>query len=1036
MIKIINQISLKLGFSFILILVSAVSLFAQKKEIQFEHISTNDGLSHSTVYCIMQDSYGFMWFGTQNGLNKYDGYNFTVYKNIPFDSLSLSDNWVQSLLEAKDRTIWVGTHSGGIFEFDRDKKIFINHRNEPGNSNSLINDRIWDLLEDNKGNIWIGTSAGLDKYDVKNKKFTHFLSDEITSLINNAVNSIHQDKNGMLWLATWGAGLIKFDPSSGKIIRTYTFENHPKKLRYVSNKIKVVFEDREGVFWLATSGDGLIRFNPGTGKYKYFVNDPDNKYSIDYDYVLSIIEDEHGNLWLGTHDGGLNEFNKSENKFYHFLYNPLDPYSLSNDWVPALCEDRSGIIWLGTDKGVDKFQPGSQVFKTLRHIENFPNSLSSDDVHSVLEDSDGIIWIGTWNGGLNRYNPSTKNYKTYYNTAEKNSLPNDIVLCMMEDSDKQLWFGTYNGLARYDRKNQDFKIYKSTKGDSTTLSFNDVSTLCEDSSGYLWVGTWGGGLNRMDRKTGIFKQYLSNPDHSNGLNDQIITCLFVSKNGTMYIGTAAGGLHIYLRNFDKFFSFKFDPADTGSISSNSINCITEDQEGMIWIGTAGGGLNKFNPLTKKFDYISDKDGLADNAITAILIDDRNNFWLSTSKGLTCYNPNNLQIINYDYTDGIGNTQFVNAASKGSDGKLMFGGKNGVTFFYPSISNEPDFNPSLVVLGFNIFDQPLKLGKDVSSVNYVELNYTDNTFSIDFAALSASRPDKIRYAYRLKGLDNNWVISDKRRTAYYTNLDPGTYTFHIKASLDGKNWIEKKDSLTVYIIPPFWQRWWFIILSVLLFGLIVYSIYQYRVNSLLKIERLRTRIASDLHDELASNLSSIAMFGNIIQQENQEKKSPPHELLDRIINLSQESVVSIREIIWAINPKVETIQNLLIKIRDSIVVSCRAKNIKLEFDIPDEQILSTENLSPEIRRDLWMLLKEVLMNSIKHSCCTELKLIALYDGHLMRIVIKDNGKGFNKDEKYSGHGLVNIKRRAASLKADLEISSEKNEGTTVVLSFKV
>ncbi len=984
----------------------------------------------------MQDSYGFMWFGTQNGLNKYDGYNFTIYKNVPFDSLSLSDNWVQALLEAKDGTIWVGTHSGGVFEFDRDKEIFINHRNEPGNSNSLVNDRIWDLLEDNEGNIWIGTSAGLDKYDVKNKKFTHYLSEEINSLINNAVNSIHQDEHGMLWLATWGAGLIKFDPSSGEILKTFTFENHPDNLKYVSNKIKVVFEDQKGIFWLGTSGDGLIRFNPVSGEYKYFVHNPDDKYSIGYDYVLSIIEDENGNLWLGTHDGGLNEFNKKENKFYHFLNNPLDQYSLSNNWVPALCADNSRIIWLGTDRGVDKFRPGSQVFKILKHIENFPNSLSSDDVHAVMEDSDGFIWIGTWNGGLNRYDPTTKTYQKFYHTTEKNSLSNNIVLCMMEDSDRQLWFGTYNGLAMYNKKNNNFKTFKSTKGDSTTLSFNDISALCEDKKGNIWVGTWGGGLNRLNKKTGKFKQYLSDPDHTNGLMDQIITSLFLSKNGTMYAGTAAGGLHIYLDNFDKFYNFRFDPSDSNSISSNSINWITEDKEGIIWIGTAGGGLNSFNPKTKKFKYFYEKDGLADNAITAILIDNNQNLWLSTSKGITRFNPNSLQVINYDYSDGLGNTQFVSAAGKGNDGKLMFGGKNGVTYFYPSIKDEPNFNPSIVILNFNIFDQPLKLDKDISGVDYVELDHTENTFSIDYAALNASRPDKIRYAYKLEGFDNNWVISDKRRTAFYTNLDPGDYKFYVKASLDGNNWVEKKEGLTVYIIPPFWQRLWFIILSTILLALIIYSIYQYRVNSLLKIERLRTRIASDLHDELASNLSSIAMFGNIIQQENQEKKNSPHELLDRIINLSQDSVIAIREIIWAINPKVETIHNLLIKIRDSIVVSCRAKNIKLEFDIPDEQMLSAENLSPEIRRDLWMLLKEALTNSIKHSCCTELKLIALYDGHLLRVVIKDNGKGFNKEAKFSGHGLVNMKRRAASLYADFEINSEKDEGTTIILSLKI
>lgn len=1010
-------------------------LKAQKKEIQFEHFSTGQGLSHSTVYCIMQDSYGFMWFGTQNGLNKFDGYNFTIYKNVPFDSLSLSDNWVQALLEAKDGTIWVGTHSGGVFEFDRNSETFVNHRNDPGNENSLINNRIWDLLEDKDGNIWIGTSAGLDKYDVRNKKFTHYLGTEITSLINNAVNSIHQDKDENLWLATWGAGLIKINPS-GEIIKTYTFENHPKNLRYVSNKIKVIFEDDESYYWLGTSGDGLIRFNPVTGAYKYFINNPDDEYSISYDYVLSIIQDKEGNLWFGTHDGGLNEYIKKENKFYHFLNDPLDQYSLSNNWVPALCEDHSGIIWLGTDKGVDKFHPGRQVFKNLRHIENYPNSLSSDDVHAVYEDHEGNLWIGTWRGGLNRYDPVTDIYKIFLNSKDRNSLPNDIVLCMFEDSDKQLWIGTYNGLALFDKKNQNFKTYKSRKDDSTSLSFNDISSLCEDKQGNLWVGTWGGGLNRMDRKTGKFKQYLPKPDQSNGLMDEIITSLFVSKDGTLYVGTAAGGLHVYIENFDRFFSFRFNPADPSSISSNSINWITEDSHSIIWIGTAGGGLNRFDPKSKKFNHYTEKDGLADNAITAILIDQRENIWLSTSKGLTRFNPETKQMINFDYADGLGNSQFVGAANKGRDGKLIFGGKNGVTMFYPSAADEINFNPTLVILSFKVFDLPYRTGKNILDIDYLELPHNDNTFSIDFAALNSIRPDKIRYAYFLEGFDHEWVLSGKRRTAYYTNLDPGTYNFHIKASVDGDNWVQKKQSFSIYIIPPFWQRWWFILLSVIFLGLVIFSIYKYRVNSLLKLERLRTRIASDLHDELASNLSSIAMFGNIIRQENETSKNTPHELLDRIINLSQDSVTSIREIIWAINPKTETVRSLLIKIRDSVIVSCRAKNIILEFDIPEEQMLPMENLSPEIRRDLWMLLKEALTNSIKHSDCSELKFIALYDGHQMRIVIKDNGKGFDNTGKFSGNGLGNMKRRAENLKAGLNIISGTGEGTTIVLTINI
>lgn len=1015
---------------FVFIIQNTSDIISQSLDIQFTNVSIEEGLSNSTVYSIIQDSKGFMWFGTQNGLNKFDGYNFTIFKNIPFDSTSLTDNWVLALLEDSKGNIWVGTHSGGVSMYDRNLGHFINYINDPEDTNSLVNNRVWTIREDRSGFIWIGTSSGLDKLNPETGEITHYLSGEIISRLNNAVNSIHFDRSGIAWVATWGSGLFKLN-SDGEIIANYLFDNHPDKDVKASNKIKVIYEDKDGILWLGANQDGLIRFDKKTESYKYYINKPSDPFSLSFNSILSIIEDKKGNLWVGTHNGGLNRFNRKEDKFFSYLNDVNDPYSLSNNWVPALCEDKSGTIWIGSDRGVDKFMPDKLVFKNLKHIDKEPNSLSSNDVHAVFEDSEGLIWVGTWRGGLNRYDPFKKQFKKFFNNPKDNfSLPNNIVLVIMEDSQNNLWVGTYNGLARFDRKTEKFKVFRQDPKDEESIGYNNISALCEDSYGYLWVGTWGGGVQRMELKTGKFKRYFYDVKKSNGLTDMIVTYIFEDSKRNLYFGTAAGGLNIYSRENDRFESIQFDAVDKTSISSNNISCIVEDKDGYIWIGTLNGGLNMFNPLSKEFIHFTVANGLPEDAIMSIQIDNDGYLWISLVKGISRFNPTTKQFTNYDYKDGLGNKEFISASAIGKDGKLLFGGKNGVTYFYPSYAIQPAIKPNIAIVNFSVFNQPLKFPKDITDIDTVEIKYSDNVFSIDFVALGYARPDKISYAYMLEGFDNNWIYSKNRRTAYYTNLNPGTYQFKVMASADNHNWFFTDKPLVINIIPPFWQRWWFILsVFVFLLGIILLA-YRYRVNQLLKMERLRVRIAQDLHDELASNLSSIAMFGRIIQDSpsGDNKDNVAGEMLDRIISLSQHSVNSIREIIWALDPKTGTLYDLLLKIRDFIVNNARAKKINPVISIPSKEDLPAGNLSPEVRRNLWLLLKEIFMNAVKHSESRNIHFTAAYNHKMLKIEIRDDGKGFDINGSYDGHGLTNINRRAKQLSAEVKVESKAGEGT--------
>ncbi len=830
---------------------------AQITNLKFEHLTVENGLSQDVVTSIIQDRSGYMWFGTQDGLNKYNGYNFKVYKNNPFDSTSLSDAWIQVIAEDDSGNIWAGTQSSGVFVYDRVSGKFTHYSNKPGKENSLINNRVWTIKSDKKGIIWIGTSGGLDRFDIQKKIFNHYTVHN-GSLNNNAVNSIFEDRAGFIWAGTFGGGLNKIRPgrnagtdSSGSGNKVFKFKAGHSKQDGI-NYIKTIFSESDSVLWLGTL-NGLVRFETHTGNYSsFFPVDPAESEEPNQNYIMSIADAGKGKLWIGTHNSGLNLFDKLTGRFIKIVHNPLDNESLSDNYVRAIFKDRTGILWVGTGRGINKRIPNSQNFVNLKHIKGKESTLSADEITSIITDKKGTIWVGTWGGGLNSLDRGSNIFKHYkYRRSDSRSLPDNIVWCTYIDRENNFWVGTYAGISRFNRASGTFDRRPFGKAE---LSHNNISAIYQDNAGTLWVGTWGGGLNRYDKRLNKFFYYKNNPADSGSISDDFITGIFQDKSGNLWIATNGGGLNRYDYTKDRFYRYMYNPNDPASLSSNNVRSIFEGSSGKLWIGTWGGGINEFDFSTGTFKSYTEKNGLANNVVYGILQDNNGNLWISTDAGLSRFNTKNRHFITYEKKDGTGNYQYGSGYSRAGDGLMIFGGVNGLTMFYPgdiSVNKNP---PPVVITSFKIFNNDLKLGKTVSETKEIELSYSDNVFSIGFAALDYTRPDKNMYRYKLKEFEKRWIYSGSDRTASYTNLNPGTYVFTVQASNNDNVWNETGTSLIIRIIPPFWATWWFRGAATLVLLLLIFTAYKIRIKNIKRRNAYLQKIVREKTYELENEIN--------------------------------------------------------------------------------------------------------------------------------------------------------------------------------------
>ncbi len=802
-----------------------------QKNIKFERITIEQGLSQNTVYAIIQDSKGFLWFGTEDGLNRYDGYIFKVYKNNPDDPSTLSNNRIQAIYEDKSGVIWIGTNSGGLNRFNREKQTFKHYKHSPSDLCSLSNNIVWSIYEDQSGVLWIGTDNGLNQFDREQEKFIHWTNDPKNpfSLSSNRIMTICEDRLGNLWLGTLGSGLNLFDRKKKKFIRYKHDPNHPYSLG--NNKVSSIYEDQSGKLWIGT-GKGVNRFDRSKEIFVHRKNETLNFNGLNSNEILSIYEDNGGILWIGTYGEGLCQFNRKEKTFTRCKHKPGNLSSISNNYIQSIYEDKAGILWVGTDSGLNKFDKKKQKFGHWKIEPHKSNSLSNNNVCSIYKDCAGILWIGT-EGGLDRFDRENNKFTHLKIGGSTGSPDNNRIMSIYEDRTGVFWIGTYNdGIYRFERNTVKLRHYKHDPLNSKSLSTNRVNTIYEDKAGILWIGTIKG-LNRFNRKNEMFTCYKNSPGKNGTLSNNYVMTIYEGQPSVLWIGTKSG-LNQFHRESETFSHWKREPGNLNSLSNNNVSSIWKDEKGMLWIGTMGGGLNKFDHKKGTFKHYLEKDGLPNSVIYSILGDEKGNLWMSTNKGISKFDPKRERFKNYDMRDGLQSNEFHGGAYyKSEDGEMFFGGIKGFNAFYPHEIKDNPHVPPIVITNFQILNESAEIGQEsplkqaITETKEIVLSYKDYIFSFDFAALDFTNPEKNKYAYRMEGFNEGWINCDsKKRFVTYTNLDPGEYIFRVTGSNNDGIWNRKGTSIKIIIVPPFWKTWWFTLFALLSFAVLSYLIINF------------------------------------------------------------------------------------------------------------------------------------------------------------------------------------------------------------------
>jgi ligand-binding sensor domain-containing protein/signal transduction histidine kinase len=825
-------------------------VYGQTGTLRFENISTEQGLSQSTVTAILQDRQGFMWFGTEGGLNKYDGYQFSVYKHDLDDPQSLSDNVITSMYEDRDGTLWIGT-SAGLDRLDRRTGIFVHYQQELTGSDSLSGKFVLVIFQDHAGTLWVGTDGGgLNALDLRTNQFTVYKHspDDPRSLSDNTIRSVYEDRDRVLWIGT-GLGLDRFDPITG----TFAHDRLDSSgLRTISDvPVYAIDEDSQGALWVGTQ-EGLFQWNRAEGQLIEYRHDPNAPDSISDDSIRCIFKDSQGTLWIGTRSG-LDQFDNTQKRFIHYMHSPNDSHSLISDSIRSIYEDRSGVLWIGTaGGGLSKYARATRKFTLYKYSPGLSNSLSDNNVWSIYEDHNGMLWVGTFSAGLNRFDRRSGMVTVYqHNPEEPGSLSSNEIRTIFEDRNGALWVGTERGgLDRFNPKKETFLHYQHDPADPGSLSDDGVFSIYEDHLGRLWIGTQGGGLNQLDQATGIFTHYQHDANDPLSLSDNDIKAIYEDRTGLLWIGTL-GGINLW-DDHDHFTVYQHDPKNSSSLSSDLVACIMEDQGGTVWIGTFGGGLNRFNRATQSFTHYIEKNGLPDDTVYGILVGSDGALWLSTNKGLSKFEPGGETFRNYDISDGLQGNQFnPGAFFQSRNGEMFFGGTQGLNAFFPEQVADNPIPPLLVITAFKKFNQTVQT--DLASNETIQLSYHDSFISFEFAALDYNAPEKNQYAYKLDGVDKDWVNAGTRRYASYTNLRGGDYTFQVKGSNNDGVWNLEGTVLRIHITPPFWETWWFIGIAGLVVALGVFSGYRLRVRSVEARNReLANRVEQRTHELAALN----------------------------------------------------------------------------------------------------------------------------------------------------------------------------------------
>jgi ligand-binding sensor domain-containing protein len=989
---------------FLLIFLASASLTGQKNIPDFSKLSVDQGLANVSVYALLQDSQGFIWVGTQGGLSRFDGYSCVNYYNDPSDITTLKDNFINCILDDKDEHIWVGTRTG-ISRLNKRTNHFENFEVADDLQNKKLLDVVYAIAKDNKDNLWLGTKGGLLFFNILEKRFTKIdLADSIEKnlISNKRINDISISEEGKIWLAT-DNGLLVCHPETHQVSYISQANLDVKKICISGQKIWL--GTTTGVYCLDTTSGNIIPFAmsekgpdeiytlcinsknqilAGTLKGVKVLDLQSGKFSpfFENERVVSwyqsnrpqaILEDWDHTYWIATFSDGVYHYDPSPPKFLHYNYDKDDPYSLNENSVYGLCEDRKGNVWVGTSTDLNILDKTTGKFRRLADV---PTGI----IWRVFEDNEGVIWAG---GRIGLLSVSPSNVIKYYRYKDGCSMYAGRVSSIFQDNEGIMWFGGRDGLYSHKKGTDIFETFSLPKITPDTLLLNHIT---EDQTHQLWISS-NYGLYRIDK----------------------------TRKHVVYIQKKAN--------------------DPGSLSDNNLSGTLVSKKGDIWVSSINYGLNKFEPKTQSFSHVQKKDGLPDEKIWGILEDNRGLLWLSTSRGLSRYDPVKKSFLNFDIHDGLQSYEFnMTSSHKGKySDKLYFGGINGFNVFHPDSIHYSKTPPKIVFTSMmyhkgNYSESELSIIPGICCRDNLILPSGTKAIVIEFSALNYIHTFKNQYAYLLKDVHQNWIQMGGKHEVTFANLEPGSYTLLVKASNSDGYWTKEPVSLHFRITPTWWQALWFKIL--ILFGVLylVYAFLQYNISKRVEMEEMRTQIASDLHDEVGSMLSGLAMQSELLLYGEEIKNATR---LENIALISRSVIGKMRDLVWSIDSRRDSFESLTDRMQEQAADMLQPIDIGYSFKF--EEILSSKKISVLVRQQLFLIFNEALTNIVRHSNASRVQILIGNFGNEFILSVHDNGTQNGANLKTSGMGKSNMEMRAKKLGASIQFNSDY--GYEVRLSMK-
>lgn len=848
------------------ILNTTVNVYASSN-LKFEHIQTLDGLSHDTVYSIAQDKNGLLWFGTEDGLNRFDGYEIDIYRGEKGGNTIGNAN-ISTLVVDDANRIWIASWGGGLQVLDQALGTVKIYKHDETNANSLSDDNVHSIFIDSRNNVWVGTyTQGLNLYNPDLDNFTSYKHDEnnTNSLSHNRVWWISEDESGNILLGT-NKGLDSFNPET----------NQFSHFDMIDVRVRTIYWDREKTLWLGTQS-GLCQLDIDDQTTECFTNELTGSAG---NVIASIFEDSFGTFWVGT-SNGLNIFDRERKEFIQYLHDETEASSLSNNDVRVIFEDASSNLWIGTrGGGINKLDIKPSKFKTYNTHASDLITLSDGYVYSLLYDEQEILWVGTNNGGLNRFDLNGKS-EVFMNDV---SLETNRNLQALEDDGDYLWVGSLGGLNRFDKNTHEVMTYIHNDEDQTTISHNTILSLLKDSKGNLWVGTLNG-LNLFDDETQTFTSFVHDAKNDRSISSNSIQTIFEDSKNRLWIGTN-NGLNLMDQVSGEFKKFVYNYMDTDSISDNIVFEIFEDSSQNLWIGTQF-GLNKYDEESEGFIVFTDEDGLPSNTIKSIQEDENGNLWIGTNTGISNYDIANNSFINFDAYDGLqGNGYSIGASEVLPNNILLFGGTNGLDYIDIDSAYKNQYEPKLYIRNFLINGEKF----DITSIESEELklNYTQRTMHVEMASLDYTNSSRNQFAYMLEGFDKEWIYLGNRNTIDYSNLPIGAFTLRIKSTNSDRVWNENSLALSMIVSPPWWKSniayaVYAIALVVFIYGLIRFYLYR----QIKKNDQLQAMLNSSI-----SVMSKIGEMRDIYTVGHQKRVQQLSIAIAKEMNLSKEQITKI------------------------------------------------------------------------------------------------------------------------------------------------